>query len=525
MHIRPAFEENVHLLQSGTHETPTSNDLAALTSPPVTPVYNEDLLGRWKNTLRIDKAADTTSAQRLISEETAKNYLRYARNLLNYANEHYPPLTTLPELPLLGVIGEYFRGVEQRNAASGRAVRSAITSHFLPWCVTHGYLNLTQKSIDCFSPVPLHKYSSPISRAFISSSPSLPVSTTEATRFYRSVHYWIATRVLGIPRCQLTHDSRGLLAREVHFAALRIVNDPSLSLQLVNRSEQSQHLSPAPSELLCEDRTVADDFIRSRNNPHTPGVAHTLIDLYASSLRNASEVINRTHAENGDLIASFVTATRHELTTPIFAPDPPIELRTSKAGGASEVKHLARRSQFSKVLQDQMTLRDATVDYLVKNLRLSFSDVTQLQRGSITEKMKEVCDAYTSLRSAALRELSVRDGDKLPYLISADGGQLVVKEEPLEEHNTISASKLVILAEQLITALLQLEDLPFSTITKMSTSDLQGLSLGSEETRSRRTTYLSAAQVSDLKFFILQREGPRIAFPGVDGDALTADFM
>ncbi len=106
-----------------------------------------------------------------------------------------------------------------------------------------------------------------------------------------------------------------------------------------------------------------------------------------------------------------------------------------------------------------------------------------------------MCEAYTNLRSAALRELRIRDTDTLPYLISADGGQLIVKEDPLEEHNTISSSKLLNLAEQLITALLQRESLTFSAVKKMSTAELQGLSLRSDEVHSLRARYLSAAQI------------------------------
>lgn len=493
----------------------SATDLSTLKPPPVTSLTNAELLTAWRETILSDRLKSENL--RHISDQTANNYYRYVNQFLTAAESRYPPVTTLKESEILGVLGEYFHSVERQNAATGRAVRSALTARFLPWCVEHSHLQLSLESIACFNPVPLHLYSSILVRAFIKDSSNLHCTASETHRFMCSLHYWVATRHLGFSKNTMTHDCRELLSREASFASW-IVNGCVSQVGLTTGAPvNGATLTVGPSEFLLLNTESITPFSRSRNNPLSPEMAVTMTGDYTEWL---SQLVSKSTPPNSH-IENAIRSMTAALTIPVYPPPSPVDLRKAKPSTAKSQQKLARRTEFSRILSEEITLRDSAVDYLVKELQLSLSDAIQLRPEQLSPDALKACSRYAALRASALQELQV--APEPPFLISSDGGSLIVMEDPIRGRATITAQKLVEKATILITALLQKEGLSFSTVKTMSTTELQSLTLKNTESIALRRAYLSAAQVSDLQFSILQREGPSIAFPAVDGEALTAD--
>jgi hypothetical protein len=203
-----------------------------------------------------------------------------------------------------------------------------------------------------------------------------------------------------------------------------------------------------------------------------------------------------------------------------------------------------RRASYSALYQESLHTRDQLIDCLIRECGYSLAELVLLTRTNLSKDVNEhyrlaskgriidldteqtgMMRRYLKQRQIGLRELGIDSSSKkLPLLISADGGSLIVYEGAVKEKKPITSLQALQKGMTLIQELITFEQLCFTELRAMPMDKLQELSFSRAASRELRDAYIRALQVSPLRFFSISREGPCLAFPAADGDLLTADW-
>lgn len=451
-------------------------------------------LEKWNQ--YIESRVSSSVKEVKLAPDTADHYKRYARLWWDRVIEPQENLQSIPENILLARTDTYLRELGKKSPNTARSIRSLVVGSFLPWCIQEGLCTLAEKSLLCLSPLAWHRYKSPIVEKFLEHSSStlssLHLSNEEIHNLFRSLHHWVATRHLGYEGAKIKVDARPLLQSEIDCL-------------------ESRYSSRSPSLWIVSNDYGLAQFIEGRRKPFPQQTATELFSAFATWVKNFLSRPQTAETEK------FSSPSPSSSTLRAFAPKLPPPPLLDKA--------TERRGKFSKLLQASLPLRDMLIDHLIQNHNLSLLDITLLHSHPKVEgEVQRNLEQYDEVRNQGLKELRLNPhSPQIPYFVSADGGSLLVTEEPVDIKKTISPEAILSEAMGLITHLIRTELLPFEVLRTMSFTELRELLLSEARSRKLVSSYARQLQVSALRFYSIAHEGPGWAFPAVDGEALTAD--
>jgi hypothetical protein len=472
-------------------EIPSESEALAIPSTSTLPAST---LNRW-NTY-IESRVGASSKEEALARETAENYKRYARLWWEKVIQPTESLEDVSEDTLLARTDAYFKEIEKKNSRTCRANRSLIVGSFLPWCIKENLCLLSQNSLLCLSPLAWHQYHSPLVDRFLDDSSPLisllSLNREDARSLFRTLHYWIATRHLGYNGAAIKVDARPILQSELDFL------------------QTKSHLG-SPSSWMFSDTADLTTFIDSRRSPFPHRNAN---ELFSSFISWGGTLLPLSQDKDKDLSSSDTQDTQPLRAYAPKLPTPPLLDKISE-----------RRGRISTPLKESLPLRDILIDHLIQNRSLSLSDITLLHSPpSVESPLQSALEQYSAARNEGLLELHLNpESQHIPFFVSADGGSLVVTEEPVPIKKTLSPEAILHEALNLITHLIRTELLSFEELRRMTLAELRELPFSDSRSRKLVASYARQLQVSSLRFFSISQDGPGWAFPAVDGDALTAD--
>jgi hypothetical protein len=515
---------------------------------PKLPSLCERIIILWEKELELRVSARTdkklSKDYSPLEETTAYNYSRYIKNCLLKINAEAPGLDKISEEELFNKVSAYLEGINKKNAATGRGVRSAFLGQFIPWCEKQGLLPIDVSRYQSLLPLPFVNFSAPLVEKFLDTQKKLLSEQTHSLElqrgYFRALYRTLALEKLGFTSAQLRANARNLMTQEHQTAANLAELDPMLNQLATGRSPCSV------SELILRDQDSINSYLTTIKSPQEVAQIRELFCGYRNWLivqvQQVTPQIKAGEVTEPPLLNSEpevieCNVPEQQVTLPSFD-----EFEVLPKRAPSIVSE--RRASYSALYQESLHTRDQLIDCLIRDCGYSLAELVSLTRTNLSKDENEqyrlvsqgkivdldsvqtvMMRRYLKQRQIALRELGIDSSSKkLPLLISADGGSLIVYEGAIKEKKPISSLQALQKGMTLIQELINFEKLSFTELRAMPMNTLQELSFSRVTSRELRDAYIRALQVSPLRFFSISREGPCLAFPAADGDLLTADW-
>jgi hypothetical protein len=514
---------------------------------PKLPSLCERIIILWDKELELRVSARTdkklTKDYSPLEEATASNYRRHVKNCLLKINAEASGLEKLSEEELFNKVSAYLEVINKRNAATGRGVRSALLGQFIPWCEKQGLLPIDVSRYQSLLPLPFVNFSAPLVEKFLDSQKKLPSEQTHSLElqrgYLRALYRALALEKLGFTFAQLRANARNLMIQELQTGASLAELDPTRNQLATGRPPASV------SELILRDRNCINSYLTTIKSAEEGAQIREFFCEYRNWLivqvQQAMPQIRTGEVAELPLLNSEPEVNERnvleqQVALPSFA-----ELEVIPKRALSILSE--RRASYSALYQESLHTRDQLIDCLIRDCGCSLAELVSLRRTNLSKDVTEqyrlvlqgrtvyldseqtvMMGRYLKQRQIALRELGIDSSSKkLPLLISADGGSLVVYEGAVKEKKPISSLQALQKGMTLIQELITFEQLSFTELRAMPMDTLQELSFSRAASRELRDAYIRTLQVSPLRFFSISREGPCLAFPAADGDLLTAD--
>lgn len=540
-----------------------------------------ELKQRWAQYL------ETKVASQELSTETATNYRRlvsrYLEHLLQqgtleevFSNNFYQ-LTAI-----------FLNKIAQDTPGILRNTQGAILGHFIHMAIETGGLIADERRLELLRPLPYYQYTSPMIESWLKEQfpdgyPDDEKQVVDRRNLMRNFLMYIVTAKISITHEQIKNDARPLLEQEVNGEARVALVTNTWKQGSTPLAPHPPYYSGI--EYMLWDRNIVEGYLNKiglrRDTRRTLEVPLSQLgDFYDwARAKNITTLIPE------DLFNPFDPAQKQaalERSPQIFGeallfntpkdglkPEPEIAVPekiqveapttevkipvqkvksaktqkvTSKPKLQTEQKTAPRRETHDTTLLNGLEIRDALITKVVTDRVCGFGALSQVTNGDLSLRKQYIKIQFAHDQSRTIEDpdlielfehyLNIRSQSSYPdlgdgksnFLVSADGGSLVVDTTSDDLIVFQDFQKLRLAQAFLITYLIQNEEISFSEIRIMTEEDLCTRDHLSKKTPGHISDYLQILKDSYLD--PEQESAPayfKFAFPGADGKSLTAD--
>lgn len=518
-----------------------------------------------------------------LSKETAGNYQRIVNRFLNDlgsgpADAGEEGLKAALSEPVTST-GKFLDRLAEQSSEKMRDVyRSTLLGKFLPWAVSSGHLELNLKEFDRLHPVSLEKSTFPpfelwIHQVLERQQGGSKGSVAQARMHLRQLALYVLEKKLGVSLEVYKKDARPLLRneREGVFRMMRA------------RGKESRELAEAPypgpyasaMEWIHYDKNIVKEYADAlaaekgrrdliKHNLSTIrrylGFAHT----FGFSPLTGRDVVNPLNLQSNGASSRAPRTPKPKKQQP---GDPQSQKQPSRKQKPSKSQRKEavvieqtppvsvpltwyppkeRRVETNPLLQLMVPARDEAISTLIQGGHCNFSEARQLQGAEVSvdsvaasflhpethsrvfldDATTKSFQAYRASLYAVAEEtrgpLTVLAGNA-PFFVATDGGFLTVDEKLPKGRRGEQFVQLAWLRDKFITAVIRKEGVPFEIVRGLSTDDLENFEFRDPELETLKKDYLQFMRISEFRSAVTERNGPRIAFPALDGGTLTGD--